>query len=142
MDIYIMQYNHRSKFLVVINENAYASVYEYEKYQHFQPFLSFQARKTFIRKAKVCSMTDFSGALNKTNFAGNTILLESEKRKYVCVSALEIFEIRTSDKIIDYISLMGNNMTPYVFALGTRYTYFISTRYKFIEIDKIEEGMF
>ena len=80
-------------------------------------------------------------ARNKSNFAGNTILLEYENSKYVCISALEFFEFRTSDKIIDYISLMGNNMTPYVFAVGSRYTYFISTRYKFNEKDKIEEGM-
>ena len=36
---------------------------------------------------------------------------------------------------------MGNNMTPYVFAVGSRYTYFISTPFKFIENDKIEQGM-
>ena len=35
---------------------------------------------------------------------------------------------------------MGNNMTPYVLAEGTRYTYFISQHYKFIENDEIEEG--
>ena len=46
----------------------------------------------------------------------------------------------TNDKFIDYKSLMGNNMTPYVFAVGSWYTYFISTHYKFIEYDKIEEG--
>ena len=35
---------------------------------------------------------------------------------------------------------MGNNMIPYVFAVGSRYTYFISEHYKFIENDKVEEG--
>ena len=35
---------------------------------------------------------------------------------------------------------MGKNLTPYVFAVGSRYTYFISKHYKFIENDKIEEG--
>ena len=35
---------------------------------------------------------------------------------------------------------MGNNMTPYVFAVGSKYTYLKSTRYKFIENDKIQEG--
>ena len=85
-------------------------------------------------------MTDFSGALNNSNFDGNTILLDCEDSNYVYISGLEIFEFRTSDKIIDYISLMDNNMTPYVFGVGSRYTYFISTHYKFIENDKIEEG--
>ena len=45
MDNYIMQYNYRSRFLVVINENAYISVYKYEKYQFDQPFLYFQEKK-------------------------------------------------------------------------------------------------
>ena len=31
MDIYMMQYNYRSRYLVVISENTYVSVYEYEK---------------------------------------------------------------------------------------------------------------
>ena len=39
---------------------------------------------------------------------------------------------------MDYKSLMGNNMTPYNFAIGEKYTYFISTHYKYIESDKIE----
>ena len=136
----MMQYNYRSRHLVVINGNAYFSVYKTEKYKFDQPFLSFQAKNTFIGKSKICSMTEFSGALNNRNFDGNTILLEWEDSKYVYSSGLEIFEFRTSDKIIDYISLMGNNMIPYVFAVGSRYTYFISTHYKFIENAKIEEG--
>ena len=35
---------------------------------------------------------------------------------------------------------MGNNMVPYTFAIGEKFTYFKSTYYKFIENDKIEEG--
>ena len=35
---------------------------------------------------------------------------------------------------------MGNNLIPYTFAIGENYTYFISTHYKFIENDKIDEG--
>ena len=85
-------------------------------------------------------MTEFSGALNNPNFDGNTTLLECENSKHFYISGHENFEFRTSDNFIDYISLMGNNMTPYVFAVGSRYTNFISTHYKFIENDKIEEG--
>ena len=36
---------------------------------------------------------------------------------------------------------MGDNMTPYTFAVGEKYTYFISEHYKFIKNDKIEEGI-
>ena len=35
---------------------------------------------------------------------------------------------------------MGKNMIPYTFAIGEKYTCFISIRYKFIEKGKNEEG--
>ena len=35
---------------------------------------------------------------------------------------------------------MGNNMCPDTFVIGEQYTYFISTHYKFIDNDKIDEG--
>ena len=35
---------------------------------------------------------------------------------------------------------MGNNMIPYTYGVGEKYTYFISEHYKLIENDKIEEG--
>ena len=70
-------------------------------------------------------MTKISGALNNHNFDGNTVSLDCEDCKYVYISGLEIFEFRTSDKIVDYISLMGNNMSAYVFAVASGYTYLI-----------------
>ena len=42
MDLYKMQNNYRSRYLVVTNENAHASVNKYEKFKFDQPFLSFQ----------------------------------------------------------------------------------------------------
>ena len=85
-------------------------------------------------------MAKISGALINPNFDGNTILLECEDSNYVCIWGLEVFEFRTSDKIVDYISLMGNKNTFYVFVVGSQYSYFIWTHYKFIENDKIVEG--
>ena len=79
------------------------------------------------------------GALDNSDFDGITILLEIEDNKYVFIAVYEIFGVRTVDKTLDYISIMGNMMKPYSFAVGEKYTYFISTHYKFIEIDKIEE---
>ena len=38
------------------------------------------------------------------------------------------------------MSLMGNNMLPYTFAIGEKYRYFLNHRYKYIENDKIEGG--
>ena len=44
VDIYIMQYNYQSRYLVVMNGNTYVSVYKNEKNKYDQPFLSFQAK--------------------------------------------------------------------------------------------------
>ena len=115
-------------------------VYEYDKWKFDQPFLSFQAQNIFFAKSKDCEMTEFSEAEDEEGLDGNTLLLEVEDTKYVYISGLEISEFKTSDKIIDYISLMGNNMIPYAIAIGEKYTYFMYNRYKFDKNEKIQEG--
>ena len=138
MDIYIMQYNYRIKFLVVIDGNVY--VYKYDKYKCDPPYLSFKPKHIFIGKSKVCDMTEFSRTVdNDSDFQGNTLLLEVGDRKYVYISGLEITDFRTDDKILDYLSLMGNNMIPYANILGEKYTNFIYHCYKFIENNKTVE---
>ena len=57
-------------------------------------------------------MNDFSGARDKNNFDGNTLLLEFENNEYIYISGLKISKFRADDKIIDYISLTGINLTP------------------------------
>ena len=140
MHIDMIQYNYRSRYLDVINENTHVSVYKYEKCKFDEPFLSFQPQNIFIVKSKDCALTQMSNALDNSDFDGNTILLEFNDNKYVYISGSEIFGFETNDKISDYISLIGNNMIPYTYAIGSKYTYFISDRYKFIENEKIEEG--
>ena len=68
-------------------------------------------------------MTEFSGAEDEEEFDGNTLLLECENNELVHISGLEIFKFQTDDKIIDYISLMGNNIVPYAIILGEKYLY-------------------
>ena len=85
-------------------------------------------------------MTEFSGASDSSDFDGNTILLECGDNEYMYISGLEISKFKTDDKIIDYISFMGNNMCLYADMIGEQYTSFTDHLYKFIENDKIEEG--
>ena len=135
-----MHYNYENNYLVVIIDTT---IYVYKnKICNFDPPLfTLQAKNVFIGKSKVCPMTEFSGAANNSSkFDGNTLLLECEDNEYIYISGLEITKFKIDDKIIDYISLMGNNMTPYAIMIGERYTYFLYYRYKFIENDKIEEG--
>ena len=135
-----MQHNYRNRYLVVIDGDVY--VYKYENCKFDKPFLSFKPKHVSIGKEKVCDMTEFSGAANNSShFDGNTLLLEVEDRRYVYISGLEITEFETSDKVIDCISLMSNNMVPYASILGEKYTNFLYHRYKLIENDKIEEGI-
>ena len=85
-------------------------VNKYEKCKFDQPFLSFEAKNFFIGKSIVCEMTEFSGAAdNSSDFDGNTLLLECENNEYVYISGLEFFKFKAGDKIIVYISVMGNN---------------------------------
>ena len=138
MDIFIMQYNYRNRYLVTIDGDVY--VYKYDKCNFDQPFLSLKPKHIFNGKSKICAMTEFSGANDSSDFDGNTILLECGDNEYLYISGHEIFKFKTDDKIIDYISLMGNNMVPYAIIFGEKYTYFLYHRYKFIENDKIEES--
>ena len=138
MDIFMIQFNYQSKYLVIIDGNVY--LYKYENCKFDQPFLSFEPKHIFIGKSKVCPMTKFSGAGDKIDFDGITLLLECGGNEYVYFSGLEIFKFKTDDKFIDYISLMGNNFIPYAIIIGEKYIYFIAHHYKFIEKDKIEEG--
>ena len=85
-------------------------------------------------------MTEFSGSRDRNDFDGNTPLLEFKDNEYIYISGLEINKFKTDDKSVDYISLIGINMTPYAIMVEEKFTYFLYHRYKFIENHKIEEG--
>ena len=119
MDIFIMRYNYESKYLVEIDGNVY--VYKYEKCKFNQPFLSSKPKFIFIGKSKVCPITEFFAAAdNSSRFDGTNCLLEWEDNEYVYISGLEITKFKTNDKLIDYISHMGNNMIPYAIMIGVK----------------------
>ena len=50
MDIFIMQYNYRNKYLVVVDSDM--NVYKYGRCKFDKPFLSFQARTFFLVNQK------------------------------------------------------------------------------------------
>ena len=125
MDKFMIQYNCRSRYLVVIYGDVY--IYKYEKCKFDQPFLSFRAKYFFNCRSKVCEMTNISGACDISDFDGNTFLLECDDSENVSICGLKIFKFKTHDKIVDYMSLMGNIMCPYTFAVGEKNAYFIST---------------
>ena len=119
----MIKFNYPSKYLVVIDGDVY--VYKYEKCKFDQPILSFKPKHIFIGKSKVCPMTQFSGAIDSSGFDGNTLLLVCENNEFVYFSELEIFKFKKDGKIIDYLSLIGNNMIPYTFAVGRKIYIFL-----------------
>ena len=94
----MINYNYRSKYLVVIDGDVY--FYKYEKCKFDQRILSFKPKHIFIGKSKVCPMTQLSRANDSSGFNGNTLLLECENNEYVNNSGLEIFKFKTDDKVI------------------------------------------
>ena len=57
MDFFIMQYDYRNKYLVLVDSDV--NVYKYDGCKFDKPFLYFQAKNIFIGKSKVCPMAEF-----------------------------------------------------------------------------------
>ena len=96
----------------------------------------------FLGKSQSCSMTAFSGAFNKKCFDGNTILLklgiENGKNKYVYIGGDMVCSFLTNDRIYEYFSNMGNNLSPYSVATGEENYYLLAPNFSFIKKDKID----
>ena len=97
---------------------------------------------TFLGKSQRCSMTALSGAFDKGCFDGNTILLkiaiENGKNKYVYIGGDMVCSFMTSDNIYEYISNMGNNLSPYSISTGEENYYLLAPNFSFIKKDKID----
>ena len=67
-------------------------------------------------------MTLISGALDKSVYDGNTILLktseENDRHRYVYIGGNMVCSFITNDFIYKYISNMANNLTPCSIAIG------------------------
>ena len=87
-------------------------------------------------------MTALSGAFDKSCFDGNTILLkvgmENGRNKYVYIGGDMVCSFMTSDNIYEYISNMGNNLTPYSIATGEENYYLLAPNFTFIKKDKTD----
>ena len=98
--------------------------------------------KTFLGKSQRCNMTALSGAYDKGCFDGNTILLkvsvENGKNKYVYIGGDMVCSFMTSDNIYEYISNMGNNLSPFSIATGEKNYYLLAPNFSFIKKDKID----
>ena len=96
----------------------------------------------FLGKPQVCNMTMFSGSFDKKVFDGDTILLkvseENGKNKYIYIGGDMVCSFMTNDSIYEYISNMGNNLSPYSVATSEECYYLLAPNFKFIKKDKID----
>ena len=87
-------------------------------------------------------MTAVSGAFDKGCFDGNTILLkvgiENGRNKFVYIGGDMVCSFMTSYNIYEYVSNIGNNLSPYSVATGEEKYYLLAPNFSFIKKDKID----
>ena len=141
--IYITE-NNCECYAVTFQNNGFVQVQTFEDVSEDDKNIiySINPMKTFLGKSKRCSMTALSGAFDKSCFDGNTILLkvgvENGKIKYVYIGGDMVCSFMTSDNIYEYISNMGNNLSPYSVATGEKNYYLLTPNFSFIKKDKID----
>ena len=65
---------------------------------------------------------------------------ENNENRFVYVGANKIYSFITTDQIREYISNIGDNITPYSIAIGEKYKYFLSPHCKCMKREKIIVG--
>ena len=107
---------------------CYAVTFENKGWIKFQKFEDRSLHKnniytvnpieTFLGKSESCLMTAMSAAFDKSVFDGNTIFFkineECERHRYVYFGGTMVCFFMINDNINEYISNMGNNLTPIV----------------------------
>ena len=98
----------------------------------------------FLGKSESYEITAFSGAFDKSVLDGSTFLLEKgeekNKHRYVYIGGDMIRSFLTNDRIYKYISIMGNNLTPYSIAMGWENIYYLTSYFKFTKKANIDEN--
>ena len=141
--IYITEDNCKC-YGVTFQNNGFVQVQQFEDISENNKNIiySINPMKTFLGKSQSCSMTALSGAFDKNCFDGNTILLKvgigNGKNKYVYIGGDMVCSFMTSDIIYEYVSIRGNNLTPYSIATGEENYYLLTPNFSFIKKDKID----
>jgi hypothetical protein len=62
----------------------------------------------------------------RTEFLGNSILLEVSERSYVHIAGMGVRSFTTEERIHAYFAPVGNNDVPYPYAMSDNFIYFLS----------------
>ena len=87
-------------------------------------------------------MIKMSRAFDISDFDGNTILVGSDDlgfEKYVCISGFENINFSTEDKVIDILSLLGNNKFPTPIAVGKNIQISYLTIFIFLRMKELKK---
>ena len=141
--IYLAEYNTRC-YGVVIQNNGWVKVQKLEEISGDENSVyCVKPLETCLGKSEVCDMTIFSGALDKFVYDRNIILLkiseENNKYGYIYIGGNMVCSFLTNDEICNYISNMGNDLTPHSVAIGMENIYFLTPYFKFINKEKIND---
>ena len=114
--IYITE-NNCERYGVTFQNNGYVKVQKFEDISKDKNTIyCVKPMEIFLGKSQVCNMTMVSGSFDKKVFDGNTILLkvceENGKNKYIYIGGDMVCSFMTNDNIYEYISNMGNNLSP------------------------------
>ena len=140
--IYITENNTR-RYGVSFQNNGCVKVQKFEDISNDENNIyHVKPMRIFLGKSQLCNMTEFSGAGNREVFDGNTLLLErgkeNNKHKYVYIGGDMLCSFMTSDNIYEYISNMGNILSPHSIARGEKNYYLLTPNFKFIKKDMID----
>jgi hypothetical protein len=122
---YYIHDNGGRPFLVIVNGKE-VSIYKREKYdgRKYKDYDEYEKSPYDILITKIKAKTVIIGKDRHPGFAGNSILLDMGKNKYICITdTIFEFELEKGDKFIKYFSLVGNSDVPYPVLLGENYFY-------------------
>ena len=140
--IYLTEYNTKCYGVTFMNI-GYVKVQKFEDISNDENTIYYtKPMEIFLGKSQVCNMTTFSGAFDRDVFDGNTILFKTSeeigKRKNVNFGGDMVCSFITSMNIFEYVSIMGNNLTPYSVDTGGESYYLLAPNFKFNKKDKID----
>ena len=87
LDLFKMNYNYQSKYLVAVNKNVH--VYKYEKGKVNEAFLFFRAKNVFIDESLLCQMTKTTGARSSIDYDGSSFLVEFDVKDHISISGFQ-----------------------------------------------------
>ena len=142
--IYVTKYNCVC-YDITFQNNGMTKVQTFEDFSNDKSIINeVNPMETFLGKSHLHDMTEFSGAMDKEVFNGNTILLKIGKKnkryRYVYIGGDMICSFLTNDRIYKYISNMENNLTPCSIAVGWENKYYLTPYFKYTKNEKTDEN--